>query len=100
MFAILVAVERRVQRSAVAASWLHGGEGEGGADNVGRRGDAHHPTHAGPQGQAPPGLLLCSFYTNPLSDNENYSSFLRPMEQGYVKKTTLFSVIGYGSTTP
>jgi hypothetical protein len=45
-------------------------------------------------------LLLCSFYTNPLSDNENYSSFLRPMEQGYVKKTTLFSVIGYGSTTP
>jgi hypothetical protein len=48
-------------------------------------------------------LQVCSFYTNPLSENENYSSFLGPMEKGYVyctvKKTTLFSVIGYGSTT-
>jgi hypothetical protein len=58
MFAVLVTVGRGLQRSAVAATWLHGGEGEGGAHNAGRRGDPHHPTHAGPQSQIPAGQFI------------------------------------------
>jgi hypothetical protein len=66
MFAVLVAVERGLQRSAVAASWVRGGEGgEGGADHAGRRGYPHHPTHPSPQGPAAAGLFI--FYINPLS---------------------------------
>ncbi len=59
MFAVLVAVEWGLQRSADAATWVRGGEGgEGGAHHAGRRGDPHHPTHASPQGQAPAGLFI------------------------------------------
>ncbi len=93
MFAVLVAVEGGLQRSAVAATWLRGGEGgEGGAHHAGRRGDLHHPTHPSPQGQAPAGLFI--FYINllfipksldKLSEHEIYSRFLPPMEQGYVQ---------------